>query len=92
MNEKLLKPYDSKNTEARIYKLWEESGFFNPDNLPENKKNVIKTPPTKKTAIITNMEICDFSSREWISFIISSFFARVIVIKKTAIFKPQKTK
>lgn len=31
MNEKLLKPYDPKNTEDRIYKLWEESGFFNPD-------------------------------------------------------------
>ncbi|MFA6177403.1 MAG: valine--tRNA ligase [Candidatus Paceibacterota bacterium] len=34
MDEKLLKPYDPKNTEKRIYKLWEESGFFNPDNLP----------------------------------------------------------
>ncbi len=31
MNEKFLKPYDPKNTEERIYKLWEESGFFNPD-------------------------------------------------------------
>ena len=31
MDEKLLKPYDPKNTETRIYKLWEESGFFNPD-------------------------------------------------------------
>ncbi len=29
--EKLLKPYDPKNTESRIYKLWEDSGFFNPD-------------------------------------------------------------
>jgi valyl-tRNA synthetase len=31
MNEKLLKPYDPKTTEERIYKLWEDSGFFNPD-------------------------------------------------------------
>jgi valyl-tRNA synthetase len=29
--DKLLKPYDPKETEPRIYKLWEESGFFNPD-------------------------------------------------------------
>lgn len=29
--EKLRKPYDPKNTEERIYKLWEDSGFFNPD-------------------------------------------------------------
>jgi len=29
--EKLLKPYNSSETENRIYKLWEESGFFNPD-------------------------------------------------------------
>lgn len=34
MNEKLLKPYDPKETEERIYELWEKSGFFNPDNLP----------------------------------------------------------
>ena len=34
MDEKLLKPYDPKATEDKIYKLWEESGFFNPDTLP----------------------------------------------------------
>ncbi|MSU44993.1 valine--tRNA ligase [Candidatus Nomurabacteria bacterium] len=31
MDEKLLKPYNPKETEDRIYKLWEDSGFFNPD-------------------------------------------------------------
>ena len=31
MDEKLLKPYNHKETENKIYKLWEESGFFNPD-------------------------------------------------------------
>lgn len=31
MNEKLLRPYNPKETEDRIYKLWEDSGFFNPD-------------------------------------------------------------
>lgn len=31
MNEKFLKPYDPVETEARIYKMWEDSGFFNPD-------------------------------------------------------------
>ncbi|MFA5840794.1 MAG: valine--tRNA ligase [Candidatus Paceibacterota bacterium] len=47
MNEKLLKPYDPKNTEERIYKLWEESGFFNPDNLPGERKEAftIIMPP-----------------------------------------------
>lgn len=29
--EKLLKPYNPAETEPRIYKIWEESGFFNPD-------------------------------------------------------------
>ncbi len=29
--EKLLAPYSSKDTEKRIYDMWEESGFFNPD-------------------------------------------------------------
>ncbi|MBI2631272.1 valine--tRNA ligase [Candidatus Nomurabacteria bacterium] len=47
MDEKLLKPYDPKATEDRIYKLWEESGFFNPDNLPNTDKEpfTIIMPP-----------------------------------------------
>ena len=47
MNEKLLKPYNPKETEERIYKLWEESGFFNPDNLPDERKEAftIIMPP-----------------------------------------------
>ncbi len=48
VNEKLLKPYDPKNTEGNIYKLWEESGFFNPDNLPGDRKEaftIIMPPP-----------------------------------------------
>jgi valyl-tRNA synthetase len=31
IDPKLLKPYDPAATEDRIYKIWEESGFFNPD-------------------------------------------------------------
>ena len=34
MPEKFLKPYDAQAVEAAIYKKWEESGYFNPDNLP----------------------------------------------------------
>ena len=48
MEEKLLKPYDPKATEERIYKLWEDSGFFNPDNLPERHKepfSIVLPPP-----------------------------------------------
>ncbi len=29
------KPYDPKEAEPRMYALWEQSGFFNPDNLPK---------------------------------------------------------
>ena len=39
MNPKFLKPFDPASTEERIYALWEQSGFFNPDNLPERNKN-----------------------------------------------------
>jgi len=34
MSTELPKIYDPKEVEDKIYKLWEESGFFNPDNLP----------------------------------------------------------
>jgi valyl-tRNA synthetase len=40
INEKFLKPYNPKDTEDKIYKLWEESGFFNPDICVE--KEIIK--------------------------------------------------
>lgn len=33
MNEKFLKPYEPKETEETIYKKWEESGYFNPDEM-----------------------------------------------------------
>ena len=40
------KVYDPKKVEGRIYSLWQKSGFFNPDKLPEtktkNKKQRIK--------------------------------------------------
>src|SRR4051812_20858136 len=35
-------PYDAKQVEDKIYKLWEESGFFNPDNLPKAKSYKLK--------------------------------------------------
>lgn len=31
INEKFLKPYSPKDTEDNIYKIWEDSGLFNPD-------------------------------------------------------------
>ncbi len=47
MHEKLLKPYDPKETEERIYKLWEESGYFSPDKCEdkEAKPFTIIMPP-----------------------------------------------
>src|SRR3990167_9347463 len=48
MNEKFLKPYNPGETEGQIYKLWEESGYFNPDNLPERHKepfSMVMPPP-----------------------------------------------
>jgi valyl-tRNA synthetase len=40
--------YNAKEVEEKIYKLWEKSGFFNPDNLPKTHKKpfTIIMPPT----------------------------------------------
>ncbi|HYD93335.1 MAG TPA: valine--tRNA ligase [Candidatus Paceibacterota bacterium] len=52
MDEKFKKPYDPAATEPRIYEAWEQSGYFNPDNLPadllaatEGKAFTIVMPP-----------------------------------------------
>jgi valyl-tRNA synthetase len=50
INPKLLKPYDPKETEDRIYKLWENSGFFNPDVCVE--KGIIKKDAEPFTLIM----------------------------------------
>jgi len=43
--EKFLKPYDAQAVEASIYKKWEESGYFNPDNLPALADGSARTEP-----------------------------------------------
>ncbi len=59
IDPKLLKPYNPSETEDRIYKLWEESGFFNPDICVEKgvtKKDAepfsIILPPPNVTGIL----------------------------------------
>jgi valyl-tRNA synthetase len=45
---KFKKPYDPGAVEAAIYKQWEESGYFNPDNLPGERTeafSVVLPPP-----------------------------------------------
>lgn len=48
----LPKTYDPKSVENDIYRRWEESGYFNPDNLPNAKKRkpyTISMPPPNIT-------------------------------------------
>jgi len=51
---KFLKPYNSQETESKIYKLWEDSGYFNPDNLPprHKEKYSIMFPPANVTGTL----------------------------------------
>ncbi len=48
MKDIFLTPYKPQDTEDRIYKTWEESGYFNPDNSinPNAKPFTIIMPPT----------------------------------------------
>jgi valyl-tRNA synthetase len=54
MNGKFLKPYNPQETEGRIYDLWEKSGYFNPDNLPGDRKEAftITLPPPNVTGVL----------------------------------------
>ncbi|MFA6594520.1 MAG: valine--tRNA ligase [Candidatus Buchananbacteria bacterium] len=50
----LDKAYDAKLVEDGIYRKWEESGYFNPDNLPGNRpeKFVVSMPPPNVTGVL----------------------------------------
>jgi valyl-tRNA synthetase len=55
MDEKFLKPYNPQETEPRLYKAWEESGYFNPDNLEGGKDRppyAIMMPPPNATGVL----------------------------------------
>src|SRR3989344_1136680 len=48
MSSSVPKTYDPKKVEGKIYRLWEKSGFFNPDKLPGERKKtftIIMPPP-----------------------------------------------
>ncbi len=57
--EKFTKPYDPTSTESRIYSLWQDSGFFNPEKMidaghtaPDAKPFTIMMPPPNATGIL----------------------------------------
>ena len=50
----LGKAYDHSKVEDKIYKIWEQSGFFNPDKLPGKRKEpytIIMPPPNANAPI-----------------------------------------
>jgi len=50
MENEFPSAYDPKSAEEKIYKLWEDSGYFNPDNLKGAKKSyAIHLPPPNVT-------------------------------------------
>ena len=59
MDETFKKPYNPNETEGRIYTLWEESGFFNPDvciekgvTKPDAEPFSIVLPPPNVTGTL----------------------------------------
>ncbi|OGM97658.1 MAG: valine--tRNA ligase [Candidatus Yanofskybacteria bacterium RIFCSPHIGHO2_01_FULL_41_21] len=54
MSEELPKTYNAGEVEGKIYRHWEESGFFNPDNLPGKREESfsIILPPPNVTGIL----------------------------------------
>jgi valyl-tRNA synthetase len=54
MDDKFLKPYSPQETEDKIYKLWDEGGFFNPDNSKTDSDETfsITLPPPNVTGTL----------------------------------------
>jgi valyl-tRNA synthetase len=53
-NINLPKAYNPQEVEDKIYKKWEDSGYFNPDNLPSDHKEpfTISMPPPNVTGVL----------------------------------------
>jgi valyl-tRNA synthetase len=48
----LFKPYNPIDVEKEIYKTWEDSGYFNPDNLPKDNIRIDEVGKEKTFTII----------------------------------------
>ena len=51
-NIDLNKPYNPSEVESHIYKMWEDSGYFNPDNLPKQNIKIDETGKEETYTII----------------------------------------
>jgi len=51
MSSNKSKPYDPKEVEDKIYRLWEKSGYFNPNNLGKTQNVKRKASNDKRFAI-----------------------------------------
>ena len=65
MNQKFLQPYQFSE-ESDIYKIWENSGFFNPDNLSKgrSKKYCIVMPPPNANGRLHSGHGTDFTLKD----------------------------
>ncbi|MFQ5661880.1 MAG: valine--tRNA ligase [Candidatus Paceibacteria bacterium] len=52
MDDKFLKPYNPQETEDKIYKLWEEGGFFRPEKAKSSETFSISLPPPNVTGTL----------------------------------------
>lgn len=53
--QELPKSYDHTQTEDKIYKAWMDSGYFNPDNLPDAESRepfTVSLPPPNVTGVL----------------------------------------
>ena len=53
--DELPKTYDHSQVEDKIYQQWLDSGYFNPDNLPDAKKRepfTVSLPPPNVTGVL----------------------------------------
>ncbi|HAU07583.1 MAG TPA: valine--tRNA ligase [Candidatus Yanofskybacteria bacterium] len=54
MSKEIVKTYEPKAVESKIYKIWEDSGFFNPDNSPAKNGGSFSMvlPPPNVTGVL----------------------------------------
>lgn len=52
MKDEFLKPYSPIDTESKMYSIWEESGYFNPDNDPSKETFSMVLPPPNVTGTL----------------------------------------
>lgn len=73
------KAYDPKKTEEKIYRMWEKSGYFNPDKLPKSYPPAERAGKLKAKSYVVYMPLPNVTGSLHMGHLLNNTFQDIVV-------------